>query len=152
MNGFKYFFDSNIFLRAIVKDNLVTLEECRLLLNEVEKGDLQATTSNLVLAEIAFVSRSVYHLDKKTITGALKRIVRMKGLKINNEINTFLALNIYGEKSVKLVDAFIASIPQVQNKEMIVVSYDKGFDKLDIIRKEPKLIIKSLKPLKKKKN
>ena len=53
-------------------------------------------------------------------------------------------MQIYEQNNIKLTDAFIASHPKIQSKEMIVVSYDKDFDKLSVIRKEPGEIVKDL--------
>lgn len=142
MKEHKCFLDSNVFLRPIIKDNSRKVEECEFLFGEIKQDAIKGFTSNLVLAEIAWVCKSFYKLDKGIIAEALKRILSSTNIKIINNFNTYLAIEIYKKHNVKFIDALIASNPQIQNKEMIVVSYDKDFDKLDIIRKEPKQIIK----------
>lgn len=77
------------------------------------------------------------------IARAIKGILHLNNLKIRENFRLSLALEIYETHSIKFIDALIASHPQIQNQEMIVVSYDRDFDKLKIIRKEPKEIIKN---------
>ena len=47
-------------------------------------------------------------------------------------------MDLYAGHSVKFIDALITSIPQIAGGDMIAVSYDKDFDKLNVKRKEPK--------------
>ena len=42
---------------------------------------------------------------------------------------------------MKFIDALIASHKSIQEEAAVIVSYDKDFDKLGILRKEPKDII-----------
>jgi len=141
MKEYKFFLDSNIFLRPIVKDDEVKQNECRDLFNRVNENKLITVTSSFVLAEIVWVCQKFYGLDKETVVGALKRILNYKGIKVLDGSNTALAVDIYERYNIKFIDALIASHPKIQSKEMIVVSYDKDFDKLGIIRKEPGEII-----------
>ena len=54
------------------------------------------------------------------------------------------ALRIYNDKSVKYIDALISSIDNVSSREWIVISYDKDFDKIGVIRMEPDAVIKKI--------
>jgi len=142
MKEYKFFLDSNIFLRPIVKDDEIKLNECKDLFNEVNGNRLAAVTSNFILAEIVWVCQKFYGLDKGTVMGALKRILSYKGIKVLDGSNPVLAVDIYERYNIKFIDALIASHPKIQSKEMIVISYDKDFDKLGVIRKEPGEIVK----------
>lgn len=142
MKEYKFFLDSNIFLRPIVKDDEIKQNECRDLFNRVNENKLTAITSNFVLAEIVWVCQKFYGLDKEIVTGALKRILNYRGIKILDDSNSALAIDIYEKYNIKFIDALIASYSEIQSKEMVVVSYDKDFDKLGVIRKEPGEIIK----------
>lgn len=142
MKEYNFFLDSNIFLRPIVKDDEIKLNECKDLFSEVSKNKLIAITSSFVLAEIVWICQKFYGLDKGTVAGALKRILNYKGIKILDDSDSALAVDIYERYNIKFIDALIASHPKIQSKEMIIVSYDKDFDKLGIIRKEPGEIIK----------
>lgn len=132
-----YFVDSNIFLRAVVEEDEKSFLECISLLRNLEIGKLSAVTSNVVLAEIVWTLKSFYKLERATITKSVKNICSLKGLKILDRFQTDKAINIYSKRSIKFIDCLIASIPEVDDKKWIVVSYDKDFDKLGILRKEP---------------
>jgi len=133
-----YFIDTNIFLRALVKENEKTFKECYQFLKLVEERRLRALTSSLVLAEIEWVLGSFYKFEKTKVVQALGSVLSLKGLQIIDAINPRLALEIFREKNVKFIDALIASDPRIFKKEVIVVSYDRDFDKIGVLRKEPK--------------
>jgi predicted nucleic acid-binding protein len=140
MKEYNYFLDSNIFLRPIVKDNLERVKECEILFEKIKKGELKVFTLNLVLAEIVWVCASFYQIKKEEILKILKSIFKFKNLKIIDDFNSYLAIELYEKYNIKFIDALIASNPAIFQKKVIVVSYDKDFDKIGIKRKEPKEI------------
>ncbi len=142
MKESNYFLDTNIFLRPIVKDSQRAARECGELFQEIKIGKINAFISNLVLIEIHWVLKRFYQLEKEDLLKILKSIHKLKNLRIENKENLGKALELYEEHNVKLVDAVIASHPKILNKEAIVISYDKDFDKLGILRKEPKDLLK----------
>ena len=137
-----YFIDSNIFLRTLIKEDEKSFKECYQFLNLVQENKIKAFTSSLILAEINWVLESFYKFKKSEIIKALKSILNLKGLKIVDKTKPILAVEIFQNFNVKFIDALIASNPQIFKKQAIVISYDKDFDKMKIIRKKPKEIIK----------
>ncbi|MDA2936080.1 PIN domain-containing protein [Patescibacteria group bacterium AH-259-L05] len=140
MKEYKYFLDSNIFLRAIVKDDLKKARECHELFKKIKKGEIRACTSCLILAEIVWMSK-FYKLSKQEIVIILKGILNIKNLKIIDSYNPVMAIKTYETYNVKFIDSLIASTLPIYKENMIVVSYDKDFDKLKIRRIEPSKII-----------
>lgn len=65
----------------------------------------------------------------------------LRGLKVVDGYQISLALLYYRSKSVKFIDAMIASIKQISAKKWTIISYDQDFDKLDLIRLEPNQVI-----------
>jgi predicted nucleic acid-binding protein len=141
MKELKYFVDTNIFLRPIIKDDPQKLKECEEFFKRVKEGKIRAFTSNLVLAEIIWTGLSFYKINKKELVNVLKGILDFKNLKIVDNFNPRLALKIYEKTSIKFIDALIASNPEIYQRKVNIVSYDKDFDKLKIKRLEPKKII-----------
>lgn len=148
MRDYEYFLDSNVFLRLIVKDDFKKVKECEVLFKKIKEGKIKAFTSNLVLSEIVWVGNSFYRIQKEDLIIAIKGILGFKNLRVIDDINPNLAIEIYEKFPVKFIDALIASNPKIFKKEVIVVSYDKDFDKIGVKRKEPKEIIKAQKSLK----
>lgn len=132
-----YFVDTNIFLRTLVPENKKSLIECKNFLNKIKNNQIEAVTSNIVLTEIVWTLLSYYKFPKKDVIIAIKSILNLSGLKIIDGYNAAQSLVFYENKSVKFIDCLISSIPEIKNKEWIVVSYDEDFDKLGIVRKEP---------------
>jgi len=135
-----YFIDTNIFLRVLVKENEETFKECSKILNLVRQNKISVFTSSLVLSEIEWVLESFYNFEKQKVITALESIINLKALKVVDKFNPRLALEIFQKKNVKFVDALIASNPAIFQKKVIIVSYDKDFDKISIKRAEPKEI------------
>ena len=143
MKEYSYFIDTNIFLRTLINDNERLFNECVGFLELVKNGKIKAQTSCLVLSEVSWTLSSFYHSGKEKVVESLYSIVNLKNLQFNERFNSNFGVQIYEQNNIKLTDAFIASNPKIQSKEMIVVSYDKDFDKLDVIRKEPGEIVKN---------
>lgn len=144
MKEFKYFLDSNIFLRPLVKDDAHKVKDCECLFEAVKQGKIKAFTSSLILAEISWVCASFYQLRKQIIVKALKTILEIKNLKVIDKVDCDLAVIIYNHHSVKFIDALIIANPLIFKKQAIVVSYDKDFDKLKVLRQEPNQVLKRL--------
>lgn len=137
----KYFIDSNIFLRILTADDEKMLLECVKLIEIIKLGQIRVATSNFVAAEIVWTLGSTYKFDRAKITDAVKVIINMPNLKVDDRCNTVTALELYSSSSVKYIDALIASNPEIQSKKMAIISYDKDFDKLGVKRLEPKDLI-----------
>ena len=140
-----YFIDTNIFLRILIKEDEKIFNECYKLLELIRERKIKSFTSSLILAETNWVLDSFYKFEKPKIIKALRSILNLKGLKIIDEVNPAISLEIFQNHNVKLIDALIASNPAILNKTMTIISYDKDFEKIDIIRKEPKQVIQLIK-------
>lgn len=137
-----YFLDSNIFLRFFADDKKTNAHtECSKLIGKIKNGKLKVYTSHLVLAEVVWTLDSYYETSKESIVKVLKTIESLAKVIVIDEFDTYLANKIYSENTVKFIDALIVSNPEIQSKKMTVISYDKDFDKLGVIRKEPSQII-----------
>ncbi len=137
-----YFIDTNIFLRVLVKEDEGVFKDCQKFLNLIRQNKIKASTSTIILSEIDWVLESFYKFPKEKVIEGLSSILKLKNLKITDRFNPDLAIEIYKNSLVKFIDALIASNPQIFQKKVIVVSYDKDFDKIGVKRKEPKEIIK----------
>ncbi len=137
-----YFIDSNIFIRyfATEEGNSKVFEDCKNFIELLCDGRFKAVTSHLVFAEVVWVLGKVYKVDKKDILQILKFLSTISNLKMIDKFQTDLSNKFYIEKNVKYIDSLIASVPEIQKKKWVVVSYDKDFDKLKVLRKEPEQV------------
>jgi len=134
-----YFIDTNIFLRVIIEEDKKTFKECFQTLEKIKSGEINAFTSSLVLAEVNWVLSKFYKFSKNKTCLALKSILNLKGLKIIDKHNPLLAVSIYEKSNVKFIDSLIASnfLINGNKSNIIILSYDKDFDKIGIKRKSP---------------
>ncbi|OGY26274.1 MAG: hypothetical protein A2Z24_02030 [Candidatus Woykebacteria bacterium RBG_16_44_10] len=137
-----YLVDTNIFLRILVKDEEKSFYECVEFVKWIKAGQIRATTSTLVLAEIHWTLSSFYQFPKEKVAQALGSIINLKNLKIIDKYNHMVALGLFEQKNVKFIDCLIASSPMILKRQAVVVSFDRDFDKLGISRKEPGKIVK----------
>ena len=136
----KYFIDTNIFIRVLEHEDKKIFDECYKILNLVKDSKIKACISTTVLAEIVWVLDSVYNEPKSKISKCIDGIVKLNNLKIKDEFNLSKTIDLFTNNSVKFIDALISSNSEIQSKKMTVVSYDRDFDKLGVIRKEPSQI------------
>jgi predicted nucleic-acid-binding protein len=134
----KFLIDTNIFLRLIAKDNKRFYNDCVRLIEQIRNGLLRAFTANLIIAEIEWTLRSFYKLSKEDTNKAIQGILNVKNFEIRTEPDVYLAIDIFEKNNVKFIDALIASIPEINNKKSAIISFDTDFDKLDILRFEPR--------------
>lgn len=141
----KYFIDTIIFLRTLIKEDKKTFNECYRFFETVKQGKIKAMTGNLVLAEAGWTLSSYYGFPKTKVVQALEGIINLGGLQIIDGYQPRVSLELYKAKQVKYIDTLIASIKGIQEKRLTVISYDEDFDKLGVLRKEPQEVITSTK-------
>jgi predicted nucleic-acid-binding protein len=132
-----YIIDTNVFLRVLVKEDEASFQASLQLLEGIKQKKYTAYIPGIVLPEIAWTLRSYYEFPKPQIVQAVQGILNLRGITIVDDYNYPLAIDLYEHHSVKYIDACIASLPAVQEKGAVIVSYDYDFDKLGIERREP---------------
>jgi len=133
----RYFIDTNVFLNTLIQRDKKSFIDCCQFLDNIKSNKFKAVTSNVVLAELVWVLKSFYGFSREKISRGLKSIVKLKGLRLIDNYQLLKAIEMYESKSVKYIDALIASIKPIFEKKWIIVSYDKDFDKLKVKRVEP---------------
>ena len=137
----KYFLDTNIFLRYFTDEHQNKIyKECTELIKLIKFNKINATTSHLVIAEVVWTLQSSYQATKEQVVKVLQ-LIESLGLTYLESVNSGVANELFKTKSVKYIDVLIASNPLVQSKKMVIVSYDKDFDKLGVVREEPSEVI-----------
>lgn len=135
----KYFIDTNIFVRFFVPDDFH--KDCKAVLSAFKAGELKGFTSALVLMEVQYVLNKFYNFPKKEVVQALEVITSLQNLKIEETIHFRAGLQLYKDYNVKFIDCLIAALLKPREENVIIVSYDRDFDKLGIKRREPKELI-----------
>src|SRR3989344_147053 len=136
-----YFIDTNIFLRVLVNENQTSHDQCELLLDKIKQNKIKAITGTVVLTEVLWTLLSYYKTSKIKAVSSVEGILNLRGLKIMDYYDHRIALELYSLYNVKYIDCLIASARGFDEQKMTVVSYDRDFDKLKILRVEPVSLI-----------
>ncbi|MBU1085502.1 MAG: PIN domain-containing protein [Candidatus Beckwithbacteria bacterium] len=129
----KLFIDSNVWLRFILEDN-EQAEECKKLIKLIEEGRFRVYTSSIVMLEINFVLSSIYKIRMIDVIKDLEAILKTRNITLLEKTDFNKALSWHKQFKIKLADCLIGS--QI-DKNMILVSFDKDFDKLPVKVKTP---------------
>ena len=134
------FLDTNVFIRYFAREDERKAQACLALLGRLERGEEEATISETIISEIAYVlsSRGQYDVPADEISARLRPVLLYRGLHLPNR-NTYLrALDLYGaHPGLDFEDALtVAHMERAGISE--IVSYDRDFDRIPgIHRIEP---------------
>ena len=135
------FLDTNIFLRHLLNDHPRQSPACFALIRSIEENEIQAWTSDLVIAEIVFVlsSKNLYNLNRTTIRDLLLPLIDLPGLKLPHKRLYHRIFDLYTSLPIDYIDAYHAARIE-KSKESSLYSYDADFDRVEGIgRLEPAL-------------
>ncbi len=133
------FLDTDIFLRYLTRDDPDKSQACLALLQRIQAGE-EATTSEVVLAEVVFVLSSPrqYTLNHADVSARLRPVLLLRGLKVPNKRRLLRALDLYATYiQLDFEDCLTAA--QIEQQGIArLMSYDRGFDRVPgILREEP---------------
>src|SRR4051812_17528182 len=94
------FLDTNIFIRYLTQDDPEKMRACLALLQRIQAG-AEATTSEVVIAEVAYVLSSprLYKLSHADVSARLRPILLLRALKLSNKRRLLRALDLYSTYS-----------------------------------------------------
>jgi predicted nucleic acid-binding protein len=134
------FLDANILLRALTRSEHLDVQRMNQaagnLLRRAEQGEVEVTTSDAVIAEIAFIltSKAHYHQTVAETAGMIATILRVRGFKLREKRIVLRALDLWATNpKLGFVDALTASYAQQPDVEL--ATFDADFDRFpDIAR------------------
>ncbi len=137
------FLDANIFLRALTRSSDPDVQRMNQiageLLRQAERGEVEVTTSEAVIAEVAFIltAKAHYRLPVPDAAGRLAAILRLRGIKLRQKRVVLQALDLWSaHPALGFVDALTAAYAQQPGVEL--ATFDTDFDRLpNIIRWQP---------------
>lgn len=129
------FLDANILLRALVNPtdaksrqlNEVAID----LIRQANRGDVEITTSDAILAEVAFIltARTHYQLPASVAAGLISPILQLRGFRHPKKRAILRALEIWASvPRLGFVDALTAAYAQAPG--MRLATFDSDFDAL----------------------
>ncbi|MGN0405273.1 MAG: PIN domain-containing protein [Bariatricus sp.] len=116
----KKLIDANVILRYLLGDHSLMSEEAKRI---IEEG---AFTLPEVLAEVVYVLKGVYHVERKEIAETL--IDFLDEISIDNQEIMCEALELFAETSLDFVDCILIARHRILGNE--VMSFDKKLNKM----------------------
>lgn len=137
------FLDANFFLRTLTRpvlpNDLRMNRTASELFRRVEIGDVEVTTSDAVIVEVAFIltAKAHYQLSVDEAAGRLSALLRLRGFRLRDKRAVLDAFDLWvATPRLGFVDALTASY--VQNTDVQLATFDTDFDGLPgIIRWSP---------------
>lgn len=127
------FLDANMFLRALTRSPDPAIQRMNRiagdLFREAERGDVDVTTSEAVIAEVAYVltSKAHYRLAVEDAAGRLAAMLRPSGVKIRVKRVVLHALDLWADNpALGFVDALTAIHARQPGVEL--ATFDTDFD------------------------
>ena len=128
------FLDANVFLRVLTSSDDPRVQQSSVraqgLLLRVERDEVAATTSDAVLAEVAFILTSPrhYRLSVADAAAMLATIVSLRGFKMRQKLTVFRGLDMWAANPrIGFVDTLTAAY--AQNPDMSLATFDADFDR-----------------------
>lgn len=133
------FLDTNIFLRYLARDDPEKAEASLILLRRIAAGDEEATTSEVIIAEIFYVlTRGIYRESRSEVAERVKPMLDARGMRLTNRRVLLRAIDVYTQHSfLDFEDALTVAHMEAEGIEELY-SYDQGFDRVEgVVRIEP---------------
>ena len=115
--------DANVVIRFLVRDDEILYQKSYEIMQEIEQGKTEALLMDFILAEIIYVLKRIYKIDKIQISNALKKILLNDNFYTDNKLVTFEALDIYANKNIDFADAMLCAKKNLEGFE--IVSFDR---------------------------
>lgn len=129
------YLDANIFLRALTTSPDEPVQHMNQaageLFHKMERGAFVATTSDAIIAEVAFIltSKAHYHLPVDDASSRIATLVRLQGLRLRDKKIILEALDVWRKHpSLGFVDALAAAHAMQPGRTL--VSFDTDFDRI----------------------
>jgi len=125
----KYFLDSNIYLRFILKDDPGLSSKARQYFLDAKNKKSKLFLTSEALIEINYVLQKVYSVDKKEIIRHLSALVRAPYFEVVERSLLAKAVRLYEKTPIDFVDCLLFARAKSQGGE--VLTFDQDFKRLE---------------------
>ena len=124
--------DANILLRFLTKQPPDQADQARRILERGAKGELSLVVEPLILAEVIYVLSGVYSYPIERIQSELLALLSTDAVRLETTLLERVVIEALSKLSAKLdfPDTYLAARARLSGGQ--VVSFDKGFEKLDV--------------------
>jgi uncharacterized protein len=128
--------DANIFVRLLTGDDPQKASRCLALFKRARLGEVNFTTSESIIAEVAYVLTSPrsYRIPRAAVAAALRPLLVDPGLQIDHKATVLSALDLWKDSTLDFADCMAAARGRHTGLHG-VYSYDRDFDRIPGIRR-----------------
>jgi predicted nucleic-acid-binding protein len=128
--GKVYLIDTNIVLRYLLDDHKIHSAKAKAFLLQVSHGKRKVEIPAVVIVECIYVLEKFYTVPRNEIVESISRILNFTGIVNADRSEILEALLKYKTSNTDIVDCILAAH---SSPEKVVVSFDKGLEKLKAV-------------------
>lgn len=128
------FVDTNIFLRHLLADEPRQSPRATAFFTRLERGELTARTSDIVIFETVFTLQRSYGLPKPAIRDAVLALLELPGLLLPGKRRFRRVFDLFVDRNLPFVDAYHIVLMQQLGLDEIV-SFDMDFEHIEGLRR-----------------
>jgi len=128
--------DINILIRFLTSDETQKFRGVYTLFESLEQGDLRVELKLIVLFQVIFVLKSFYSVPREEIATGMLGILKYKGIIVKEKKIVRRTIELWHDSKLDIVDCYLIACLE-GDRQNILYSYDRDFDKFKINRKEP---------------
>jgi uncharacterized protein len=131
------FVDTSILLRHLLSDHPEHSPRATALLDRIERGELEAQLSDMVVSEAVFTLERSYKIPKSRVRDAVLALLALPGLILPRKRRYGRIFDFYVNQNLPFGDAYIAAEMERAGATELY-SFDREFDRLaGMTRREP---------------
>lgn len=120
--------DTNTLLRYLLNDIPEQAQKIQEKIKQAKSGKIKLFVPQIVIFEIFFALVEGYDFNKDRVIEGIEKIIASEDLFIQDKEAFKLALEIFKEKKLSLVDCFLAAVAKEQG--IRVFTFDKALQKI----------------------
>ncbi|MEA3437625.1 MAG: PIN domain-containing protein [Thermodesulfobacteriota bacterium] len=128
--------DTNVLIRFLTSDKTQKFQGVYTLFESLEQGALRVELKLIVLFQVVFVLKSFYSVPREDIATGMINILEYKGIIVKEKKIVRRTMELWHDSKLDIVDCYLIACLE-GDKQNILYSYDRDFDKFEINRKEP---------------
>ena len=128
--------DTNVLIRFLTSDKTEKFRGVYALFESLEQGDLRVELKLIVLFQVVFVLKSFYFVPIEDIASGMLGILEYKGIIVKEKKIIRRTIELWRDSKLDIVDCYLVACLE-GDRQNILYSYDRDFDKFKINRKEP---------------
>ena len=128
--------DTNVLIRFLTSYETQKFRGVYTLFESLEQGDLRVELKLIVLFQVVFVLKSFYSVPREEIATGMLGILEYKGIIVKEKKIVRRTIELWHDSKLDIVDCCLIACLE-GDRQNILYSYDRDFDKFKINRKEP---------------